>query len=207
MFTKFLNLNPEKRDRILNAALKEFAQKGYKNASTNEIVKEAEISKGLLFHYFTNKKGLFLFLYNHFMEIILKEIHDKVDWNEKDIFFRYRQIGHLKFELYQTYPEMFNFIKSVYQEDSPEVKKELEQKNKELLNFGYQDLFDDIDLTKFKDGLDIEKTVNIIFWAMEGFAYRIQDRALAADFNQTFLDGVLIEMDAYFEILKEAFYK
>lgn len=56
LFSKFLNLNPEKQDRILNAALKEFAQKGYQNASTNEIVKEAGISKGLLFHYFNNKR-------------------------------------------------------------------------------------------------------------------------------------------------------
>ena len=207
MFTKFLNLSPEKQDRILNAALKEFAQKGYKNASTNEIVKDAEISKGLLFHYFINKKGLFLFLYNHFMELSLAEIHAKVEWNEKDMFLRYRQIGLLKFELFQKYPEMFNFIKGVLKEDAAEVKKEIEQKNKELLDYGYNDLFGDIDPTKFKEGLDLKKTVNIIFWTMEGFAYRQQDKALAVDFNQEFLDEVLAEMDAYFEILKQAFYK
>lgn len=56
---KFLELDKLKQDRIINAAMKEFALKGYKNASTNEIVKEAGISKGLLFHYFTNKKAYF----------------------------------------------------------------------------------------------------------------------------------------------------
>ena len=60
-----MSLSEEKQQRILNAALKEFAQKGYKNASTNQIVKEADISKGLLFHYFKNKKQLFLFLYDY----------------------------------------------------------------------------------------------------------------------------------------------
>ena len=60
MFSKFLNLD-EKQDRILNAAIKEFAQKGYDSASTNEIVKEAGISKGLLFHYFKIKSSYFSF--------------------------------------------------------------------------------------------------------------------------------------------------
>ena len=204
---KFFNLNPEKQDRILNSALREFAQKGYKTASTNEIVKEAEISKGLLFHYFNNKKELFLFLYNHFMGIAMEEIHAKVDWTEKDIFTRYRQITILKFELFNKYPEMFNFIKSVYKEDSPDVKKEIEQKNKELLKNGYKDLFGDIDLSKFKEGLEVEKTLNIIFWSMEGFAYRQQDKALLVELDQKYLEDVLKEMDAYCEILRKAFYK
>lgn len=61
MFAKFLSLDKEKQDRIINAAMKEFAQKGYDKASTNEMVKEAGISKGLLFHYFQNKKQLYFF--------------------------------------------------------------------------------------------------------------------------------------------------
>jgi TetR/AcrR family transcriptional regulator len=207
MFSKFFNLNPEKQDRILNSAIKEFAQKGYRTASTNEIVKEAEISKGLLFHYFNNKKDLFLFLYDHFMEMAMEEIHAKVDWAEKDLFNRYRQIAILKFELFNKYPEMFNFIKSVYKEDAPEVKKEIDKKNKELLKNGYKDLFGDIDLSKFKEDLDVEKTMNIIFWSMEGFAYRQQDKALSGELDQKYLEGVLNEMDAYCEILRKSFYK
>jgi len=43
---QFDKLKPEKRERIINAALKEFARNGYEKASTNEIIKEAEIAKG-----------------------------------------------------------------------------------------------------------------------------------------------------------------
>ena len=46
------NLKKEKQDRMINAALKVFAMNGYQKASTDDIVKEAGISKGLLFHYF-----------------------------------------------------------------------------------------------------------------------------------------------------------
>jgi AcrR family transcriptional regulator len=61
MFSKFLSLDREKQDRILNAAIKEFALKGYKNASTNEIVREAEISKGLLFIISRTRRSCFCF--------------------------------------------------------------------------------------------------------------------------------------------------
>ena len=63
-------MEPEKRERIINAAINEFTKKGYRNASTNEIVKEAGISKGLIFHYFKNKKQLYLFLYDYLIWIL-----------------------------------------------------------------------------------------------------------------------------------------
>jgi TetR/AcrR family transcriptional regulator len=47
------------QEKIFDAALKEFAENGYKNASTNALIKAAGISKGSLFQYFTSKKVLF----------------------------------------------------------------------------------------------------------------------------------------------------
>ena len=52
-------LDPEKRDRIINAAIEEFARYPFEKASTNNIVKKAGISKGLLFHYFDSKQALY----------------------------------------------------------------------------------------------------------------------------------------------------
>ena len=57
MNDKFFDLKREKQDRMINAGLKTFAKYGYRHATTDEIVKEAAISKGLLFHYFDNKVG------------------------------------------------------------------------------------------------------------------------------------------------------
>ena len=51
----FTELDSEKQERILDAALKEFAEYGYENGSTNRIVKNCGISKGSLFTYFENK--------------------------------------------------------------------------------------------------------------------------------------------------------
>ena len=59
MNEKFFDLKKEKQDRMINAALKLFAENGYRRASTDDKVKEAGISKGLLFHYFISKIGLY----------------------------------------------------------------------------------------------------------------------------------------------------
>lgn len=207
MFSKFLQLDTDKQDRILNAASKEFAQKGYKNASTNEIVKNANISKGLLFHYFSTKKDLYIFLYDHFLDIFLEKLNIQINWDDKDLFNRYRNIAKLKMELFAKYPEMFNFIKTIFTEEAPEVKGDLEKVNKELMNDSYQKMFGDIDYSPFKKGIDVQKAISIIYWTMEGFAMKQQEKVLNLEFTQINLEEVFAEMDDYIKILKTAFYE
>ncbi|MFO1501716.1 MAG: TetR family transcriptional regulator [Verrucomicrobiota bacterium] len=52
--------NPERtRQRILAAALREFAAKGFAGARVNVIARRARINKRMLYHYFGNKEALF----------------------------------------------------------------------------------------------------------------------------------------------------
>jgi TetR/AcrR family transcriptional regulator len=55
----FKNLNTDKQERVFQSALNEFAANGYRNASMNNVVKAAGISKGSLFQYFRTKSDLF----------------------------------------------------------------------------------------------------------------------------------------------------
>lgn len=207
MFSKFLNIDTEKQTRILNAAMKEFAEKGYENASTNEIVKEAEISKGLLFHYFKNKKQLFLFLYDYCIDVNMNEFYKKIDLNETDFFTRLRQIQLIKMELLNKYPEIFRFIEIAYLEDSSDIKQELENKNKGLLNSNLDVIFKGIDTSKFKDGIDIEKVINIVIWTLQGFADEIMKKEKLSPSNQVNYEKAFSEVDEYINMLKNCFYK
>jgi TetR/AcrR family transcriptional regulator len=47
------------RARILAAALKEFAAKGYDGARVEAIARRAHVTKGLIFYYFPSKESLF----------------------------------------------------------------------------------------------------------------------------------------------------
>ncbi|WP_078409129.1 TetR/AcrR family transcriptional regulator [Priestia abyssalis] len=207
MFSKFLNLDKEKQDRIINAAIKEFAQKGFDKASTNEIVKEAGISKGLLFHYFQNKKQLYLFLYEHTIDVLMEKIMEKINWDEKDIFVRYRQIALLKIEIYKIYPEMLNFVKAIYKDSSSAVKIDIDRRGKEILESSLNKLFSDIDLSKFKKGIDTKKAINIINWTLEGFAYQMQEKVLSLSLEQIDMEETMAEMEEYLNILRNSLYE
>lgn len=50
----------ERKQRIMEAALALFAQKGMKGTSSNEIARKAGVSIGTFYSYFENKKTLFL---------------------------------------------------------------------------------------------------------------------------------------------------
>jgi TetR/AcrR family fatty acid metabolism transcriptional regulator len=50
----------EKRQAIIDAAIKAFAQKGYQYATIEEIAREAGVAKGLVHVYFDNKLDLLL---------------------------------------------------------------------------------------------------------------------------------------------------
>lgn len=56
----FDNIPPEKRARVIDAATKEFAKKGYHDASISNIASKAGISVGAIYKYFENKQDLFL---------------------------------------------------------------------------------------------------------------------------------------------------
>lgn len=62
----FLNLPDEKRQKILEVAIEEFAQNLYVNASITKIAEKAGVAKGSMYQYFTDKKDL----YQHLLELI-----------------------------------------------------------------------------------------------------------------------------------------
>ncbi|AVK64200.1 TetR family transcriptional regulator [Lactobacillus sp. CBA3606] len=51
--------DPKKVQRIMRAATHEFASQGYTKAKTDQIAKAAQVSKGLIFHYYGNKQQLY----------------------------------------------------------------------------------------------------------------------------------------------------
>lgn len=202
-YTKFDNLEPEKRERIMNAAIDEFVRNGYEKASTNEIVKKAGISKGSLFQYFHNKKALYLYVLDDVSKVTLA-ILDEMDWNERDFFIRLRDIGRIKFTVVQKYPEAFRFLKSAAEEDAEEVKPEIESRHKRMLDSGIGKIYENIDWTLFRDDMDLQKMIQIINWTM--VSYGEEQRKKIPSFHEMNRE-MFQEWEQYFDILKRCFYK
>ena len=125
---KLYDLDSERRDAILNAALKEFSIQGYDNASTNIIAKEAGISKALMFHYVSSKQELFLVVYDYFSDLMEKEYFKLMNYDEKDIFDRLRQSYVLQIALLEKYPWITEFSKLSRITNSNEINMELEKR-------------------------------------------------------------------------------
>lgn len=58
----FLNLPEQKRARILLAAVDEFAERRFSEASINSIIKAAGIPRGSFYQYFSDKEDLYLYM-------------------------------------------------------------------------------------------------------------------------------------------------
>ena len=62
--------NALSRQKILEAAMKEFAGKGYDRASLNTICAENHISKGIIYHYFKDKDEIYLLCVSDCFEML-----------------------------------------------------------------------------------------------------------------------------------------
>jgi len=67
----------EMKEKILDAALQLFCEKGYYNTTTNEIALKAGVSIGSLYSYFKDKDTVFL--------EVLDRYHEKFDIAKKDV--------------------------------------------------------------------------------------------------------------------------
>ncbi len=187
--------------------MKEFAQQGYKNASTDNIVKEAAISKGALFHYFKNKKGLFLYLYAYALEIMKNEIMMKIDLNEKDVFKRRRGSILKKIEICKIHPEIYEFLTTAYLDDSVDIKNDIQSTNEKLMAYGKSILYEGLDTSVFREGIDVCRAIEIIYWTDEGFSKKVTTQIKYKQLDQQDYDEMLKEWDIYMDILKKNFYK
>ena len=63
-----------KRERILDAAVKVFAQEGFYNAKVSQIAHEAGVADGTIYLYFKNKDDLLISLFESRMERVTAEL-------------------------------------------------------------------------------------------------------------------------------------
>ena len=143
--SEFLNQDDARRSRILEAALVEFADKGYKKASTNTIVREANVSKGLLFHYFISKKELYLHLYRHARKSITNELYEKVNFADRDVLNRIQESTIVKIESYLSHPLFVKLFESIESLQDADMVKEIVDFNNSTTEETYEKLFSNID--------------------------------------------------------------
>jgi len=161
MNEKFFDLKSEKQDRMINASLKIFAINGYQYASTDEIVKEAGISKGLLFHYFGSKLGLYSFLADYCVRYIKMEMSGAVSDKENDYFKILKDIESAKLAALKKFPYLQQYLSSMEKETDVEAVKATAEYRSSLASL-YSDINKKADFSRFRTDIDTKRIVKMM---------------------------------------------
>lgn len=118
MNKRSFSLPEEKQKAIINAGYRVFSQNSYRNSPMSEIAAAAGISKPLLFHYFHNKKELYMFLWDKCAETTIEYLTKCGCYEQRDLFESMERGMRAKMEIIRLYPDMANFtIKAFYEKD------------------------------------------------------------------------------------------
>lgn len=79
----FERASDERREKILEVGIEEFSSKGYENANINIIAKNAGISVGLMYKYFSTKEDLFITCIQRGMSILDTILEDIMNSDDK----------------------------------------------------------------------------------------------------------------------------
>ena len=201
MNDKFNELPGEKQMAVLNAALKTFALMGYKKASTQDIAREAAISKSLLFHYFDTKIGLFSYTFNYAVDTVSKSLQDFKYTEKEDLFEMIERANIIKIKVYKDHHYLYKFIYQSYFEEDPQALAIVRARNDDLIANNYENVLNHMDASKLREGIQTEKMLQIILWVSEGF---LQSKLNARDIDP---DKLLVDFNEWMRTLKICFYK
>ncbi len=203
---KVSKMAEEKRLRLINAGMEEFT-KGYNQASTDVIVREAGISKGLLFHYFGTKKDFFLFLHTYAMKVVVQGVFDYMNLNDGDVIERFWQLILMKMELMKVHKNVFDFLKAAYIDDREHIPPESRKEYEAYMKDSYEKLYAGIDYSKFKDDVKPEDALKIISWTIQGIGQEEERKYKGEKDYEKFFDEDMKAVRGYFDLLKTTLYK
>jgi len=201
----FESLDSSKQKRIIEAALKEFREKGFDQASTNQIVKEAGIGKGMLFYYFNNKLDLYSYLIDYCLVIVEEEYFGAIDGKEPDLFERMKRIVVVKMDFLSKYPEAINFIGTILSND--QIDADVKSRIEALHNEGYTKIYGNLEYSFFKEDMDVPKAFNLIRWAVEGYENEVKLRLKGQDLSKINYEPYIEEFFSYLDMMRTFFYK
>lgn len=198
----------DKKAKIIEVSLKEFAEKGYDKASTNTIVKESGISKGLLFYYFESKKNLYLCLVDYCLDFVMERFEKSIEVMSNDFFKRIMEFGLIKIEIANEHPYIYDIVFEAFINMPEPVKIEMEEKYTEISKKTMPLVMSNIDYSMFRGDIDINKAIEYIFLAFEGIQkkYINQYRGRKEDIANN-MDEIMKEYYLYIEFMKNGVYK
>ncbi|EMC01921.1 putative transcription regulator [Streptococcus mutans T4] len=110
----FEKISDDKKKLIITKGIEVFSKFSFVEARTDLIVREAGISKGLLFYYFGSKKNFYLYLLNYAVDLLTKDL--EYEEIHKDFYETIFNIMDMKYNLITKYTDETKFLNMVSKE-------------------------------------------------------------------------------------------
>src|SRR5699024_494503 len=147
-----------------------------------------------------------LYLIDYSVQMI-EQIVEQIFWVETDIFKRIENMGLKKIRIQRKFPQVFDFLVSTKQEESDEEKEIIKLNVDPIYGESTNEMYEQIEYDKFREGIDIEKAIEILNWTMFGFGEKGLKQINTFENINEFGEHYLKEWKKYSEILKCSFYK
>ena len=176
MNERFFSLPAAKQQAIINAGYRVFSQNSYKNSPMSEIAAAAGISKSLLFHYFRNKKELYLFLWEKCAETTVEYLTRYGCYGQTELFESMERGMRAKMEIARLYPDMGNFTIRAFYEKNAEICAAIQESYQKYFNLKADQTRMNLDPAQFIPGLDVAMMYREMYWAAEGYLWEMVQR-------------------------------
>lgn len=197
----FFELDLEKRNRIIEASLSEFARERYDLASTNSIIKNAGISKGSLFKYFNSKEELYFYILDLIIAEFAKDTKEEISNLSGDIFEIIIKFAEIEFLWHIKNQDKYRILKKAFSNEESDIYKKTIGRYKLTADSMYYRIFENCDSKNLRG--DKEKTLDIMKWIVEGFNNEFNKKNnLTEDINKIRVIYIK-ELKEYLNMVKE----
>ncbi|WP_313413327.1 TetR/AcrR family transcriptional regulator [Sedimentibacter sp.] len=115
----------EKKTELLEAALNEFSSRKYEDASLNNIIKSAGISKGTFYYHFKDKQEIYIYLLKSSVNVKWEFINKNIKVSSisigGDIFEIFKLQAKIGAEFASMYPKYHNLSKMFVKEKGNKI--------------------------------------------------------------------------------------
>ena len=174
----FSNLDPEKQQRIMEAAVHEFDAREYHAASMHTVVGRAAIAKGALFKYVGNKKDLGGYVYRaapRRVNVYFRTVSGST--KNDDFFLRLQKIMQAGVDVMEEHPRLARiYYHSIRSADSPYEKEVLRELHKASLKCIRSLIEDAMERGELRDDLNPRTTALALESVIERFLQLHKER-------------------------------
>ena len=189
-----------RHNEIMEAAIKVISEKGYANATLDEIAQRAELSKGTIYLYFKSKSDLFSSLIENGLQV-MSEIRVKCSNTDKSIF---EQIEDFIYQLLKFYKHHKQLFRVMFWEHNV-MKSETTSEQRDCMMSNYNVIIENtikwmsrgIESGEFNPNINPSKIALLIFSCVKNsilesiiMDYSINPKKETEEYCQLLFDGI-----------------